>query len=86
MDPARHKLRAYNAWAVDAWLLRDLRERGGVGVRIETIDGETLEAAVEAFDAHGVAFDHGFGEQVRLASKYWQGRERPDNGQLRLVI
>lgn len=86
LDPRVHRLHAFDSWAVDAAVLGDLRRCGGVGVRLHTTDGETLDATIDAFDAHGVAFDHGFGAQVRLASRYWRRGGRPGSGQLELAL
>lgn len=85
LDPRLHKLHRFDAWALDAQLFRDLRARAGVGVRLVTLEGQVLEASVAAFAEHGVPFDHGFGRQVRLASKWWRKRGQP-GGQLELAL
>lgn len=80
LDPARHKLRQPSGWAVDAdHLSLDWRS-----VRIETTSGETWTASKDAFLAHGVRLNRGFGEQVCLPDAFWSVRRAGEPQQLEL--
>ena len=80
LDPARHKLRQPSGWAIDAeHLSLDWRS-----VRIETTSGETWTASKDAFLAHGVRLNRGFGEQVCLPDAFWSVRRAGEPQQLEL--
>jgi hypothetical protein len=71
LDPERHQLHKPPAWGTDAAHIERLRERGGYGVKLITIDGMVWTASLETFDRHGFIIDRGSGVQVVLPLPHW---------------
>ena len=76
---SKHLLRWLNGWAFDESILKQARVAGVEFVRV--IDEEsktTYWARLDDFFQHGVAFNHGCGEQIGLGLECWQvGTQRP---------
>jgi hypothetical protein len=85
LDATRHQLQKPCGWAAEQAHLEQLRELGGDGVRLHTVDGETFSASLAAFDKHGIELDRGHGVQVVLPLKFWQ-HDAPGVQQLRLGL
>lgn len=69
---SRHMLREPRGWAMDTSILADLRVWGVTDVRVTDTDtGAVYVASLAEFEAHGVAFNRGFGPQVVLPLGYW---------------
>jgi hypothetical protein len=75
VDPARHLHRRFDAWGVDAELLRSLEAQEVFGVRCVLNTGEVEEAPLSAFCNHGIPFDFGHGPQVFLPRRWWRRRD-----------
>lgn len=73
LDPNKHKLFRLDAWAVDEWLYQELIQRGGRGVRLELVAGDTLTSSLSDWEEHGEVFEHeGWGSQRALHSRFWR--------------
>lgn len=68
LDPAKHKLRQPSGWATDT---SHLQIPGLVGIRLLTVNGETWEAPLSAWERYGIGLDRGFGRQVVLPDRFW---------------
>jgi len=71
LDPQRHQLEKPRAWCTDDLHREQLRDRGGYGVKLITIDGMVWTASLQTFDRHGFIIDRGFGVQVVLPLFHW---------------
>ncbi len=71
----KHMLRKPPAWALDASVLRQLRDLGVERVVIITTDWHiTYHAPLDAFFAHGFHIERGYGRQVGLKLGYWSAQ------------
>ena len=69
----KHLQKCYNAWGIDRQALTQIHRQGVGRVRIEALDtGAIEEAPVEAYAAHGILKDFGFGPQVFLPRKFFR--------------
>jgi hypothetical protein len=72
---SKHLHRAFNAWGIDAELLRTLPGRGVDGIRIVTDTGVTEHAPVKVWMERGIRRDFGHGPQVFLPRKFFHRRD-----------
>lgn len=82
LDRKRHQLRKPPAWATDESHLEVLRELGGRGVRLWTVDGQVWEAPLDAFDRRGFRVSRGHGPQIGLRLCYWTTTDSREGRQL----
>jgi len=74
VEASRHMLKKPRpAWAIDVYVLDQLRTAGVVDLLIEDTERAlTYTASLSHFESNGRAFDYGAGPQVALALRYWR--------------
>ena len=74
VEASRHMLKKPRpAWAIDVYVLDQLRAAGVMDLLIEDAEGAvTYTASLSHFERNGRTFDYGAGPQIALELRYWR--------------
>lgn len=74
VEASRHMLKKPRpAWAIDVYVLDQLRAAGVVDLVIEDTEGAlTYSASLAHFERHCWQFDYGWGVQVAMGLRFWR--------------